>query len=125
MITDDMIHGPIARPSRRRIQNDTPIVPRAVAEAVWQEASVYLQAELPRAWVRRLAIRANMVYQRNAQFRVLLRKDGEAGRDWLWAFTRHWLAALIAKHHPDLHAQLPGDYNTGRELPARRSFCSN
>lgn len=122
MITDDMIHGSIARPLRRRIQNDTPIVPRAVAEAVWQEANVYLRTELPRPWARRLAVRAQLVYQRNAQFRELLRRDGDAGRDWLWAFTRHWLAALIAKQLPELHARLPGDYHTGRELPAPSSF---
>jgi hypothetical protein len=117
MITDDMIHGSIARPPRRRIQNDTPIVPRAVADAVWREASVYLKAELPQAWVRRITIRANLVYQRNARFRALLRKNGDAGRDWLWAFTRHWLAALLRKHQPALHAQLPESYNVGEELP--------
>lgn len=117
MITDDMIHGPIARPPRRRMQDDTPIVPHAVAEAVWAEACVYLKTELPRAWVRRLTVRANMVYQRNAQFRKLLRQDGDAGRDWLWAFTRHWLAALIYRHHSGLHAQLPESYNVGGELP--------
>ena len=116
MITDDMIHGPIARPPRRRIQNETPIVPRAVAEAVWEEACVYLKTELPRAWMRRLAVRANLTYQRNEQFRKLLRKNGDAGRDWLWAFTRHWLAALIRKHQPELHARLPGDYNVGGAL---------
>lgn len=117
MITEDMIHGPIARPLRRRIQNDTPIVPRAVAEAVWQEARVHLQAELPRAWVRRLALRANLVYQRNARFRALIRKNGDAGRDWLWAFTRHWLAPMIWKQHSDLHSRLPAEYAIGRALP--------
>ena len=116
MITDDMIHGPIARLPRRRIQNDTPIVPRAVAQAVWEEACVYLQAELPRAWVRRLAIRANLVYQRNAQFRALIRKNGDAGRDWLWAFTRHWLAAMVREHRNDLHSRLPAEYAVGRAL---------
>jgi len=120
MIPDDMIHGTIARPPRRRIQNDTPIVPGAVAEAVWEEATVYLKTELPRAWVRRLAVRANMIYQRNAQFRKLLHKDGDAGRDWLWAFARHWLAALIRNHFPELHSRLPVEYNTGVQLPLRR-----
>lgn len=117
MITDEMIHGPIARPPRRRIQNATPIAPRAAAEAVWQEARVYLKAELPRAWVRRLTVRANMVYQRNARFRALLCKDGDAGRDWLWAFTRHWLAALIWEQQGDMHSRLPAEFLVGRTLP--------
>jgi hypothetical protein len=120
MITDAMIHGPIARPPRRRIQNDTPIVPRAVAEAVWEEACVHLKTELPRTWVRRLVIRANLVYQRNRQFRELLRKDGDAGRDWLWAFTRHWLAAMIWRHRSDLHSRLPAEYAVGQALPIVR-----
>lgn len=111
-----MIHGAPARPPRRRIQNDTPIVPLAVAEAVWEEASVYLQAELPRAWVRRLVVRAQLVYNRNAQFRKLLRKDGDAGRDWLWAFTRHWLAAMIWQQRRDLHSRLPAEYAVGLAL---------
>jgi hypothetical protein len=88
-----------------------------VAEAVWQEASVYLKAELPRAWVRRLTIRANVVYQRNARLRALLRKDGDAGRDWLWAFTRHWLAARLRAHRHDLYARLPASFCMGGDLP--------
>ena len=117
MITEEMIHGRFAQPRARRIVQDTPIVPRAVAEAVWEEASVYLQTELPRAWMGRLAVRADRVYRRNTHFRDLMCRSGDAGRDWLWAFTRHWLAALIRKHRPDLHRRLPAEYNVGGELP--------
>jgi hypothetical protein len=117
MITEDMIHGAIARPPRRRIQNDTPVVPRAVAEAVWEEATVYLLVELPRAWVRRLAVRAQMAYHRNAHFRRLLHQNGDAGRDWLWAFTRHWLAAMIHERRPRLFPRLPHGYSLGGALP--------
>ncbi|MBE0540369.1 MAG: hypothetical protein IH623_03200 [Verrucomicrobia bacterium] len=119
MITDDMIHGRIAGPPRRRIHNDTPIVPRAVAETVWEEATVYLQTELPRAWVRRLAVRAQMAYHRNAQFRRLLHQNGDAGRDWLWAFMRHWLAARLRAHRHDLYARLPASFSVGGDLPER------
>ena len=122
MITDDMIHGRFAQRRARRIEEDTPIVPRAVAETVWEEARVYLQTELPRAWRRRLAIRADRVYRRNAHFRDLMGRSGDAGRDWLWAFTRHWLAALLRKHHPELHRRLPAEYNVGASLPIH--FCS-
>jgi len=120
MITDDMIHGCMAATPRRRIQNDTPIVPRAVAEAVWEEACVWLGEELPCEWVRRLAVRANMAYTCSDSFRRNLHRPGDAGRDWLWAFTRHWLAALIRKHRAHLHHRLPASYNVGGALPQLR-----
>ncbi len=95
MIADEMIHGAPAGPrNRRRIEDDTPIVPEAVAEAVWEEACVWLNEQLPREWIRRLAVRANVAYTRNTHFHRTLRRQGNAGRDWLWAFSRHWLAAL-------------------------------
>ncbi len=100
-----------------RIELDTPIVPQAVAEAVWEEAGVWLGEPLPRRWIAELTARANTVYGGNRRFRRLLRRRGHAGRDWLWAFTRHWLAALIWKHRPDLHARLPAAYNVGKSLP--------
>jgi hypothetical protein len=107
------------RKSRPRIEADTPIVPRAVVESVWEEACVWLGEELPRGWVWRLTAQANAIYARNPRFRQTLRREGKAGRDWLWAFTRHWLAAMIWKHRRDLHARLPAAYNVGRELPDR------
>lgn len=121
MITEEMIHGRFAHPHARRIEQDTPIVPRAVAEAVWEEASVYLQTGLPRAWMDHLAVREDRVYRRNAHFRKLICRNANAGRDWLWAFTRHWLAALIRKHRPELHRRLPAGYNVGGEFPPRIS----
>ncbi len=49
MLTDEMIHGTLPRRSRPRIEKETPIVPQAVAEAVWEEACVVFQdVELPR-----------------------------------------------------------------------------
>lgn len=122
MIAEEMIHGVFtARPRRRRrIEQDTPIVPEAVATAVWEEACVWLDEELPRAWIRRLAVRANTTYTRNEPFRRMIRRSGDAGRDWLWAFTRHWLAAMIWKQRRHLHARLPASYNTGANLPACR-----
>lgn len=117
MIADDMIHGALPPLRRRRIRKDTPIVPRAVAEAVWEEACVWLHTELPRAWVRQLAVKAELTYSRNGAFQKRLQQQGDAGRDWLWAFTRHWLAAMIRKHRQDLHSRLPAEYNIGANLP--------
>ena len=102
-----------------RIEVDTPIVPHAVATFVWEEACVWLQEELPREWVTRLTVRANLLYARNARFRALLQRDGDIGLDGLWAFTRHWLAALLKKYRPGLYAKLPASYSGGAVLPAK------
>src|SRR5882724_4828945 len=70
------------------IETQTPIIPRAVAEAVWEEASVWLDEPLPRAWIPALARRADAIFKHNRQFRQLILQEGNAGRDWLWALTR-------------------------------------
>ncbi len=102
---------------RARIEHDTPIVPRALAACVCEEASQWLREPFPQAWVIELAERAEVVYHHNARFRQLLRKPGNAGRDWLAAFMRHWLSALLSSRRPDLHQRLPSSYASGRELP--------
>ena len=122
---DRMVHGGWPRwPGPSRIEHDTPLVPQAVAVAVWEEASLWLGEPLPRRWIAQLTARANTAYGGNDRFRRLLRRHGNAGRDWLWAFTRHWLAALIRKHRPELHARLPGSYSVGHPLPQKMSVPS-
>src|SRR5213593_869980 len=93
-----------------RMKSDTPIVPRAVAEGVCEEASVWLDQPLPRRWVRELTAYANTVYAHNARFRRKVRAPGNSGRDYLWVFARHWLCALLAERRPHLHARLPASY---------------
>ena len=118
MIEETMIHGGWPRwPGPARIEHDTPLVPQAVASAVWEEAGAWLGEELPREWLARLTERAEAVYASNARVRQRLRGPGNGGRDWLWTFTRHWLAALIWHHRPDLHARLPDAFNLGHPLP--------
>lgn len=108
------------KPRTPQIELDTPLVPRAVAEAVREEAEVWLGEPLPRRWRVELIARANTVYARNPRFRARLRRGADAGRDWLWAFMRHWLAALIQRHRPHLHARLPQSYNVGHPLPLKQ-----
>ena len=60
--------------------------------------------------------RTEVIAWHNPRFRRLLRQPGNAGRDRLWAFMRHWLSALILKHRPDLHRRLPSSYNVGHPL---------
>ncbi len=99
------------------IERDTPIIPAAVAKAVWQEANTWLDVELPRGWIRRLAVRADVIYFHNPRFRRKIRGQGNTGRDWLWIFTRHWLAAMIRKRSPQLYSRLPASYSAGCDLP--------
>ena len=106
-----------SRAGRSRIETDGPLLPRVIATGVYEEASVWLGEQLPGDWVAELADRAEAVYAANPRFRRLLRRRGNAGRDWLWAFARHWLAARIHQHRPDLHARLPSSYNIGHPLP--------
>lgn len=123
MLHDDLIQGAAGRPGRRRtrhrIEQDTPIHPGIVAWAVVEEASAWLGKPLPKRWIRELAGRANTVYARNARFRRRICSRGNEGRDWLWAFTRHWLAALLHRHAPHLHRRLPASYAAGHGLPRR------
>ncbi len=103
-------HGP-------RIEWDTPIIPEIIADAVCEEVSVWLQEPLPREWVRELADRANTVYARNEQFRHRIRGAGDRGRDRLWAFMRHWLAARLRTLRHDLYARIPASFSVGGNLP--------
>ena len=102
-----------------RIESDTPIVPRAVMEAVCEEAGVWLGRPLPRRWLRELTARANAVYARNPRFRRKVRAKGDSGRDYLWSFTRHWLAGLMWERRPQLQARLLNSYNVGQPLPPK------
>jgi hypothetical protein len=117
MWNDELIHGRLARPKRRTIERETPIVPHAVAEGVWQEACVWLGVDLPREWVRRLAVRANVIYRNNSRFQRRIRGIGNHGRDWLWMFTRHWLTAMIYHRDRELYRRLPAEYAAGEDLP--------
>jgi len=108
----------VPRSSRRLwIERDTPVIPTAVAQAVWQEACAWLGVELPREWIRRLAVRADVIYSHNPRFRRKIRNSGNTGRDWLWMFTRHWLAAMIRRRDYALYTRLPDSYSVGCELP--------
>ena len=102
---------------RFKIEKDTPIVPRGIATTVWEEASRWLDAALPRSWITELTERADAIYAHNPRFRQLLRRPGNAGRDWLRSFTRHWLAGLLWEHNPRLFQRLPRDYAAGHPLP--------
>jgi hypothetical protein len=104
-----------------RIELDTPLVPWALMEAVCEEAGVWLGHPLPRRWIRELTARANTIYAHNPRFRRKVQGAGNRGRDFLWAFARHWLAGLAYERRPALYAKLPASYCVGHPLPPKPS----
>lgn len=110
---------PATQRTRPQIESDTPIVPRAIMEAICEEAAVWLGQPLPRRWIRELTAHANTVYAHNARFRQSVRARGDKGRDYLWAFVRHWLAGLLWERRRHIHACLPAAYNCGDALPPK------
>lgn len=93
-------------PARDRIESDTPIVPRAIAEALLEQTSAELKTPLPRRWAIDLTRRAQTIYNHNPDFRAAVHRPGNAGRDYLWTFMRHWLSAYLQKYRPDLYCRL-------------------
>src|SRR5438132_219179 len=50
---------------KSQISSTTPIVPSAIAIAVWEEASLFLDAKLPRSWMLDLTRRAETLFRHN------------------------------------------------------------
>ena len=95
------------------IETDTPLLPFVIAEAVVQEAQVFLQCELPEGCAVRLAAKAEHLYEANRDVRRKLRAAGNAGREYLYAFMRHWLYGLLKAEQPRLAARLPERFANG------------
>ena len=122
MQTQGTLHGKPWRPKcKTRIEEDTIILPQLIARFVCEEASLWLGEPFPVEWQTELALHANMLYQNNPSVRQIIRKRGNAGRDWLIAFMRHWLFALLLWRRPELSRRLPDSYWSGKELPAQEA----
>ncbi len=91
---------------RHSIERDTDIIPDAVADAVADEVVMALNEPelLDRAkLIRHLVKRACDTYDANPEFRTKVRSRasrGNAGRDRLRMFMRHWAAGFLYKQHP-------------------------
>ena len=105
------------RVPRPRLEHDTPLVALAVARQVVEEASLYLGQPLPARHAARLAHRARAIYAHSPAWRGRLCGSGDAGRDCLYVFMRHWLAALLHAEHPALYARLPAGFALGKRCP--------
>ena len=91
-------------------------MPWLIADSVLGEAARFLDTELPPEWAEWLDARAERVFARHRQFHRLISSNangGNAGRDQLYKFMRHWLASRLARAQPALYRCLPGSYALG------------
>ena len=102
------------------IEEDTPIVPEIAAGAIVDEAARLAPDHADELLSRRaelvaaLAARANATYKANPNsvWSRRIRSGGNRGRDTLYAFMRHWLAADLKRNSPDVFSALPRNYGT-------------
>jgi hypothetical protein len=98
------------------LERETPLVPLAAAETVIEEISQFLGEPLPRRYAHALAHRARRCYAHGRNFRRRLCEPGDHGRDWLYCFLRHWLAARLQADRPQLYARLPLSFSVGHRM---------
>jgi hypothetical protein len=102
---------------RPGLECDTQIMPWLIAETVCAEVSQFLDVELPARYAVWLEAKAERCYSGRRRFYKLMRGRGNAPRDWLYVFMRHWLASLLHLERPDLVRCLPVEFSYGRRLP--------
>lgn len=102
---------------RPGLERDTQLMPWIIADTVRGEVSCFLGVQIPARYSDWLDAKAERCYARHDHFRKLMRGHGNAPRDWLYTFMRHWLAALLDLERPDLYQCLPEDFNLGHRLP--------
>ena len=112
---------------RPGLERDTQLMPWLIADTVCSEVSRFLGVEIPARYSDWLDAKAERCYANHRHFRTLMRGRGNAPRDWLYAFMRHWLAAWLDLERPDLYLErpdlyqcLPEDFNLGHRLPPGR-----
>lgn len=117
---------PVSRRCRRpQLETATPLAALAVARQVVEEASLWLGVPLPGRYAAGLAHRARRVYAHSAPFRRRMSGRQDGGRERLYMFMRHWLAARLRLERSDLFQKLPASYRTGSALPASQPALSN
>ncbi len=92
-------------------------MPWVIADSVIGEASRFLNTDLPVEWADALDEKAERCFARHQQFRRLIssnRHHGNAGRDKLYQFMRHWLASRLQRERPALYRLLPWEYSLGK-----------
>lgn len=108
---------------RPGIERQTELMPWLIADSVLGEASRWLRTDLPPEWADWLDARAERCFARHRQFHRLVSArgaGGNAGRENLCKFMRHWLAGRLSRERPALFRRLPRACALGRALPDRQ-----
>jgi hypothetical protein len=107
-----------AHTSRRpQLERETGFPVHFMARCVVEDLSRFLGVALPARCIARLAAQARTTYAHSASFRQKIKRPGERGRDCLYLFLQHWLAAALYRDCPDFYDRLPHGYATGQPLP--------
>jgi len=107
------------------IATDTAIMPWIIADTVIAEVDschpLKLTQRAARTLADKLAAHADDTYRANAEFRRDMRSKGNRGRDQLYVWMRHWLAAELRTTKPQVFRKLPQSFLHGHKLVCRRS----
>jgi len=99
------------------LERDTLLMPDVIAENVVREVELFLGEEFPARYAVWLATKAELCYSARRHYYRTLRRSGNAAREWLCVYMRHWLDSLLGLERPDLHHCLPREFGNGQQLP--------
>jgi hypothetical protein len=116
-IKDRQLRKTILSELRPGLERDTFLMPWVIAESVCAEVARFLETDMPERYAVWLEAQAELCYARRGRFRNHMREGGDAPREWLYSFMRHWLWSLLEIEHPDLCRCLPKDFSIGLRLP--------
>lgn len=117
----DYFENPGRAKKRHSISKDMPILPEVVAAQVINEVESYIGKSLDSGYSKTLVTHAHETYNANESFRKKIQAGGNRGRDQLYAFMRHWLAAELKEKQPDVYRQLPKAFSDGKPLGKRKA----
>lgn len=106
------------------LERETLLMPEAIAASVVQEAERFLGAELPGSFTGRLAAKAELLYARHRHFHQAVNRPGNAGRENLYMFMRHWTAGWLKRERSALYKRLPASFAMGQRLPETAASAS-
>lgn len=99
----------------KSIYEDTPLIPEIIADTVCREAcSAGLTP--PEGAVASLAARAERQYAGAGGPQFAKRCRSASGREYLYAFMRHWLAAMLLRNGTPRDS-IPQSWANGSPMP--------